>query len=424
MINSYLSTIMEFFCVYYIIRKIQHLPLKPQKKDFIALLFICLCVGSISSDYQLISWISVQISYFVYIIVVYKRKELFQGILLFSTTLIFIACFQYIAAAIISHLSLNQTSNHISYIGNLFTLSLAILLLRIPVISNIFYKVVQAALPYKLIMLNSYIVLFVLMLIFKLNSTHLYSNIYFVVFIVLFLVITNGCVLYYDQRMYIQQQEIYSYKKNLPIYQSLIDEIRANQHEYSNRLQSLQLLTTTCKSYDELIKALHEYTVDYTHPLYAYPLLQINMPLLAASLYNLSSKAEKNNIIVRYDVVNTHLESKISENHLADFACIILQNAIEACSPGDNIYVHLSSQNGNTRIEIRNPSSRFYTKDETLQFFLKNYSTKKKIPKENNIEHGLGLYYLQKELIKYNGSVCSECIDFDGKYWIIFCLEI
>ena len=143
-------------------------------------------------------------------------------------------------------------------------------------------------------------------------------------------------------------QNVHHIKKNLPIYESLINEIRNSQHEYSNRLQNLQTLSSTCTNYDELKKCIQTYTYEYSKPLHAYPLLQIDKPLLAATLYNLSCQAEKKDIGIQF--------------------------------------------------EIRNPVPKFISSDEITNFFKNGYTTKALIEKRDNVPHGAGLNNLLKSV--------------------------
>ena len=66
-------------------------------------------------------------------------------------------------------------------------------------------------------------------------------------------------MLYYDQQLFQKQQELLSYQKELPVYQSLVDSIRANQHEFSNRLQYIQNLPRVCKDYESLCQAIKKF---------------------------------------------------------------------------------------------------------------------------------------------------------------------
>lgn len=423
-LSNLILIFLEFVFIYFIVRKQLHQGLKPSVEDVVSCLFILLITGSIPSDFQFLSWLLGQLIYLSYIWLVYKRRNPVSGVLLFAVAYILAAILQFVAAALMSILPFPLPEAFLPYVGNLLTLLLAVLLHRIPPVCKLYERISHAAKPYRFIMINTYIVLFLLMLVFKLNPTDLFSSSYLIIFTVLFLLAANACILYYDQKLYARNQELFSYQKNLPIYQSLIEDIRASQHEYSNRLQSLRFLSETCKTYEELKAALCKYTEDYSHPLHAYPLLLIDKPLLAASLYNLTLRAEDKPVTIQFDVVANRLESHAPESVLADLTCILLQNAIEACNPGDSIYVHLSSDDGRTRFEVRNPSTVFYSKSEMNSFFRKDYTSKKEQPKEDGLTHGLGLHHLLKQVQKYKGSIGADCILFHEVNWIVFCLTI
>jgi sensor histidine kinase regulating citrate/malate metabolism len=210
-----------------------------------------------------------------------------------------------------------------------------------------------------------------------------------------------------------------SYQKNIPIYESLISDIRSSQHEYSNRLQALSTLPFTCTDYDSLCTALIKYTKEYSHSLHGYSLLQTNMPLLSASLYNLMNKAAKNDITVHFDVVSSTLKSSVPEYILSDMACILLQNAVEECKENDFIYVFMESTDGTMKFEVRNPSAVYYAHGELLNFFNKGVSTKS--PETN---HGIGLYYLKKMIDKYNGTIGADCVCYNNEIWTVFKFQV
>lgn len=423
MILSYVSIFLEFACVYFTYKSFLHISYKPTKNDCIALLTLLLILCPIPQSLSALAWVLGQAIYFAYLSS-FHTKNLLHNTLLFCLTLTSIVMMQFIAIPITILLPRHLNNDTIGIIGSLITLLLLILIFQLKYIKELYYKIIHSILPYRLMLINSYLIIFALLLLFKLNPTDLYHNMGNLLLIVFLVIIANGCVLYYDQKMLTQQQQLITYQKNLPIYESLIHEIRNNQHEYSNRIQSLQNLTETCKDYESLKAAIKKYTYHYAQPLHAYPLLQINMPLLAASLYSLSCRAESNGIAVRFDVVSEHLESHATETQLSDFASTLLQNAIEAGEAGDNIYVHISSDNGIVDLEIRNPVKQLYQAQDIAKFFQKNYSTKKKTDKHDIVPHGVGLYNLKKEITKLKGLVGVDCIEYAGKKWIIFRVKI
>ena len=73
----------------------------------------------------------------------------------------------------------------------------------------------------------------------------------------------------------------------------------------------------------------------------------------------------------------------------------LLQNAIDASYPKDNIYVNIKSDNKYTEIEIRNPVLKYYSHEETNKFFTYGYSSKNTA---TTASHGMGLYYLKIHL--------------------------
>lgn len=197
----------------------------------------------------------------------------------------------------------------------------------------------------------------------------------------------NSCLLFYEQRLNFEKQKVLSYEENLPLYQSLIDEIRSNQHEFSNRIQNLEALPSVCKDYESLSKALLSNTASYHKPLCTYPLLLLDMPLLAATLYNLHTMADSKGIIFHFDICSQHIESKAPEYELSDFISILIHNTLEACMEGDHVYIQLNSSNHNLHFEIRNPVLVDFNTHEVSLFF-------KKATLQNQIKHRMDMGFI------------------------------
>ena len=325
-----------------------------------------------------------------------------------------------------------------SLLSNIILPVFTLLLFHIPVLRRLYDSIKQSALAFRLILINSYALLIFALFYYKLHPESLYQS-YIIFFCLgLFLLALNLWLLYYDQRTRLQQQEIDSYQKNMPIYDSLIQEIRANQHEYANHLQSLANLSVMYKDYDSLSRALQSYSQEFSNPMANYPLLQINMPLLAASLYSMASHAQEKGITLQFDIVNAMLESHAPEHELTDYITILTQNAIEACKAGDTVYALLDSKDGAVRYEIRNPVPAMISPEEIGNFFKRGYSTKQTqsgsddasgradsaASKQAGDKRGLGLYYLQTNITKSGGSVGADCVCYEGSYFIIFRLTL
>ena len=433
------NPILETSAAIFVIKTQSHRSLRLRFSDFILYLSMILTLLLFSSDHPVFMWVFGLLLYLVYIFATIKdtalnRFLLFMlvhgGIFLLQCAILGIMYFVFRIT------SFNTIS--ISLLGNFLTFVSAVLFFQMPFTKHLFDHVKQASFLLRILVLNTYLVVLFCLAFFKIYPRQIYEILSLVITLLTLLAAINIWILYYDQRTRLQQQEIDSYQKNMPIYDSLIQEIRANQHEYANHLQSLANLSVMYKDYDSLSRALQSYSLEFSNPMANYPLLQINMPLLAASLYSMASHAQEKGITLQFDIVNAVLESHAPEHELTDYITILTQNAIEACKAGDTVYALLDSKDGAVRYEIRNPVPAMISPEEIGNFFKRGYSTKQTQSgsdaasgradsaayEQADDKRGLGLYYLQTNITKAGGSVGADCVCYEGSYFIIFRLTL
>ena len=434
-ITYILNPVLETSAGIFVIKIESHQSLRLRISDLIFYLCTILTLLLFPSDHPVFRWVFGLLLYLVYIFVTVKdtalnRFLLFMlvhgGIFLLQCVILGIMYFVFRIT------SFNTIS--VSLLGNFLTVVSSVLFFQLPFAKHLFDHVKQASFLLRILILNTYLVVLFCLAFFKIYPKQIYEILSLVITLLTLLAAINIWILYYDQRTRIQQQEIDSYQKNMPIYDSLIHEIRANQHEYVNRLQSLANLPVMYKDYDTLSKALQSYSQEFANPMANYPLLQINMPLLAASLYSLASHAQEKGITLQFDIVNAMLQSHAPEHELTDYITILTQNAIEACKEGDTIYALLDSKEGSVRYEIRNPVPAMISPEEIGNFFKRGYSTKQTqadfdaaskrtdsaASKQADGRRGLGLYYLQTNVTKAGGSIGADCVCYDETYYMIF----
>ena len=434
------NPILETSAGIFVIKTQSHRSLRLRFSDFILYLSMILTLLLFSSDHPVFMWVFGLLLYFVYIFVTVEDTAL-NRFLLFMLTHGSIFLLQCILLGIMYFIFRIKAFNGtgISLLGNFLTFVSAVLFFQMPFAKHLFDHVKQASFLLRILVLNTYLVVLFCLAFFKIYPKQIYEILSLVITLLTLLAAINIWILYYDQRTRLQQQEIDSYQKNMPIYDSLIQEIRANQHEYANHLQSLANLSVMYKDYDSLSRALQSYSLEFSNPMANYPLLQINMPLLAASLYSMASHAQEKGITLQFDIVNAVLESHSPEHALTDYITILTQNAIEACKAGDTVYALLDSKDGAVRYEIRNPVPAMISPEEIGNFFKRGYSTKQTqadsdaaserassdaTSKQADDKRGLGLYYLQTNITKSGGSVGADCVCYEDSYFIIFRLTL
>ncbi|MCM1083308.1 MAG: GHKL domain-containing protein [Clostridium sp.] len=421
-INEFCTLLLEFLSLYIIIKSFLCVSLKPNKKDVSACIIITL-LNYFDYEKSVLIWILTLVFYLGYVFSL-TQERLINRLLLYCISYITIFIIQIIIAFIFSLFNITYDNLYVSLIGNPLTIFILLIILLFTPYKRLYTFISKAANIYKILLINTYLVCVTTLLYMKLMISSFYQNILYFITIVTLIIAVNVYILYYEQKLFLQQQQLASYATNLPIYKSLIDEIRASQHEFSNRIQDLERLPYICKDYDAICAALLKYTNDYKKPLRAYPLLQLNMPLLSATLYNLYVKAYEKNITILFDISSSNIKSYAPEYELSDFINILTQNAIEACEQGDKIYIHIISVGATLQFEIRNPIKQQLSATELSQFFQKGFSTKIEHIKEDGLNHGLGLYYLSNQIKKYNGTIGIDCTRYDNCYWVILNLEI
>lgn len=413
---------LEFITFYITMHFFLNISFKPDKRDSAACLIIIFSFF-LEQDSVVCSWLFGHLLYLGYAFT-YRDRRLIDRFLLHCISYVTVVVFQLCLIFSLSFFHISFKEQYMSIMGNLLTIILLLCVFLFTPYRKLYQFISQSAFIYKMLLVNSYLIAATILLFMKIYSSDFYQNIFYLISITALMIVFNACILYYDQKLVLEHQQLVSYQKNLPVYKSLIDEIRASQHEFSNRIQNLEQLPYICKDYDSICTALLKNTNDYKKPFRAYSLLQLNMPLLAATLYNLYIQASDRNITILFDISSPNIVSCAPEYKLSDFINILTQNAIEACKSGDTIYTRIVSTEGRLHFEIRNPIERQISTTEISGFFQKNFSTKTEHKKADGLEHGMGLYYLANEIKSYKGTIGADCTQYDNCYWIIFNLEI
>ena len=418
---EHLPTILEFICIAIIAKSLSNQSFAPTIYD-IGMLFLVGFLSFIPTQYPIALW-SIGLSIYFFYITFSIKKTFWERVNLYILSYGSMILLNFATFTAISIL-LSPNVWYMPILGNICSIFLAMILFRFTICRRLYDFLCQAKFPYKLLLLDTFVLLVVLLLFFKINTSDFYINIIYWLAIAIILLIANICILYYDRELFKKHQELHSYEKNLPIYQTLIEEIRSNQHEFSNRIEHFRQLPYACKDYDSLSQALLKYSSAYCKPMKNYTLLQIDMPLLAATLYSFSCQAAQKNITLTFNIRAFHLTSSVPEYQLADYVSILTQNAIEASQEGERIYISIDSDQVHFQFEIRNPSSKLVSSSELRQFFQKGYTSKQNERKTNGYPHGYGLYSLHQNITNAGGIIGVECMEHSNKNWIIFRFEI
>ena len=204
-----------------------------------------------------------------------------------------------------------------------------------------------------------------------------------------------------------RKQSLKDYSTYMPIVDEMIENIQKRQHLYNNQLLSLSQLTDSYDNYEDLCKAIKDITqIDDRHR-YSYDFLHLNNKLLAGLLFSKVNAALKKDIQIIVTIFNYDYTSNCSDMEIIDLAGVLIDNAIEACSPDDTIFISIGQRTDNIqsdsfRIKVENPGPAATSE------FIHDIFTKKYTSKTEKDGHGLGLSIVKGIVKKYNGQISVE----------------
>lgn len=218
---------------------------------------------------------------------------------------------------------------------------------------------------------------------------------------VLFLAIISINVFYfYDVYKKDKKKKSSEIKESMnPLIQELIDEMKANEHEYKNHLNILYCMIQVCKE-DELKDKAKKYIGNvFENKNLLNNLSKVENTILKAVLLSKINQAEKNEIDCYY-FIDSQLEGMpLYDSELTVVLSNLLNNAIEAASKSEKKVIEISTEyyEGKYIIEVSNSVDNL-TKSMVADISKIRFSTK-------GTGRGYGLYNVKNIVEKYKGKV-------------------
>lgn len=197
-----------------------------------------------------------------------------------------------------------------------------------------------------------------------------------------------------QQAMMIRLQATEEY---LPIIDELVMEVRARQHEFSNKLLAVTSILETAESLQEARHQIAKYTENVKLQSNQQQLLMMDQKIVAGFLYTKLRRAEQMGIHLAIHFNIPSYKSPCEEVDLVELLGILLDNALEACSSGQSIELLGKIEGEYIRIELSNPAPKM-TNEQMQKMFELGYSTK-------NGKRGFGLHNVKQIAKQYNAKI-------------------
>lgn len=202
-------------------------------------------------------------------------------------------------------------------------------------------------------------------------------------------------------------------------YQSLIEEIRARQHEFDNHINAIHSQHILYHTYDELVEAQEKYCNEIMRENYYNKLLSKGNPVILSFLYSKFKEAEKRGIDVSYRIAIKDLECNIPVHKIVELLGNLLNNAMDALAADEELNqmsIVMTEYDDWIRIEVAN-QCKGIDYDKLDEFFKRGYSEKGK-------NRGYGLYNVKKICEDYHVELECSIKEMEEWEWLFFEMTI
>ncbi len=307
----------------------------------------------------------------------------------------------------------------IQLFANILTIVGAIIVRKWVPIHLVYRFILKKDIAFRFFLGNTFVIIFLINYLVVAHLSHFIYYFITIIIVVGLLVFVNVELL--RSRVIVDKQKaiIDNYNKYLPIVDELIEQVRGRQHGYDNNIQSLSALAMTCNDYESLRSELLKNIDVMSHSDLPIFLLKFNLKLLSGLLFQKYSVAAKQGIHMDFTIKNYNIQSAVPEYIIVEAVGILMDNAIEASSENDTIYITIDCTQNKFHFHIMNVGPTF-TSEFYKNIFTRGYTTKSSTGRN----HGLGLNHLLEMSKKYNGRLGVGNEQRRGTEYLFFSIDL
>lgn len=330
-----------------------------------------------------------------------EQKEMVSNTIIFFFSYILIIVVQLFVIVILSNV---MPSFEISFKYGLLAQGLGVTLIflgmRFLPVGIINRFITEKNTAFRMIVVTVFIVHYSLIVLWYLDSGHIFDNSIGILIIVLLTVAINAFIARSALIGKMHEEKVKLYDTYFPVIDTMIDEFRKNQHDFENHIQTIKAMK---KEEFEQLESIDRYIDEIQKSAVLNGVIEIENKILAAFLYSKYLEAFDKGIEIKFNVEGTLSNSVYEDHELVEIFGILIDNALEATleyEKSKTIEVLLKRKNNNNVLEVRNPF-RFISVNELGMFFKSGYSTK------DDIGRGVGLHKLKKLIERKKGTLSA-----------------
>ena len=225
------------------------------------------------------------------------------------------------------------------------------------------------------------------------------------------LVLIDGMVLLWDQSRIQFQRRGRLLEQYLPMVEELVESVRAQQHEYNNRMMAISAAVMTTGTLDEAKAKITELTGQISLNPSDRELLKCDSKVLCGMLFGKIMQAQMQHIQLQISIAGSFLHRSLSESDWIDLLGILLDNALEASSDGDTVYLQAEDEVNALLLLVSNPCPPI-SRTEMTEMFRRGWSTKA------DQGRGYGLSNVRKMVEQHGGKIIVKNEEKNGQNYL------
>lgn len=249
------------------------------------------------------------------------------------------------------------------------------LAIKLPLFKNVSHFIERKNTAFKMIVATVFIVYYSLVVLWYLDSVIIIDNTIGILIILLLAIVINTLLSRSALIGKMNAEKLALHDTYFPVIDSMFDELRKNQHDFANHLQTVNAIR---KKDLEDENTLERYIDEVGKSNTLDDIIKMENKILVAFLYSKYREAQNKGVEIKFDIKHVVSNTTYKEYELVEMFGILIDNAVEATLEyGKSKYVRVITRTveGKNILEVGNPYS--CTGITQLKMFFKSgYSTK------------------------------------------------
>ncbi|NMO95769.1 sensor histidine kinase [Paenibacillus lemnae] len=305
-----------------------------------------------------------------------------------------------------------QDSDVFSYIHRGITLLLALMLYLLLITKRgSFYLGDYSGIFPRIMLVQSAVVVLCIVIYANFETSFVTQNLLLILLLFTLVISMNLWIIYEHHKQTRQEKRVSAIEQYLPVIDELVSEVRARQHEFHNKLLAIHSIVETAPNLPEARAQISAYTDNVIMQSEIREVLQLDSKVIGGFLYTKMRIAEQRKITLT-PVIHVSFGHIVTEEHqLVEILGVLIDNAIEASFPEDEIIVTVqrTEKEGLTEISVMNPGPPKSSTD-FIQMFNKGYTTKNTAQGSR----GYGLYNVKQIVLQHKGRLITRNTEYKG----------